>query len=130
MTSASGPPCRIVVVEDNDDTRELLQELLEMWGHEVQAVGDGIAGAARIIEVRPDVALVDMGLPGIDGFAVAERVSHALGRSTVMLVALSGFGSEDVKQKARLAGFDAHLTKPPELDALAELLSRVHVRSR
>lgn len=120
---------RIVIVEDNDDTRELLKELLEMWGHEVDAVGDGVAGAERIIAARPDVALIDVGLPGIDGFQVAERVCAALGRSAVMLVALSGYGSDDAKQRATQSGFDAHLTKPPELEALADLLRRVPGRA-
>jgi two-component system, sensor histidine kinase len=119
---------RIVIVEDNDDTRELLKELLEMWGHEVEAVGDGVQGAARIIDTRPDVALIDVGLPGIDGFEVAERVCSALGKKTVMLVALSGYGSDDAKQKATASGFDAHLTKPPELEALSALLQRVPPR--
>lgn len=116
---------RIVVVEDNDDTRELLQQLLQMWGHEVHVAADGHAGVQRILDKQPDVALVDVGLPGIDGFQVAERVRAAMGPGQVLLVALSGYGTEDAKERATSAGFDAHLTKPPDLEALSALLRRV-----
>jgi CheY-like chemotaxis protein len=113
---------RIVLVEDNDDTRELLWELLELWGHQVTAVSKGIAGAENIISTRPDVALVDVGLPDIDGFQVARRVRAALGPSEVLLVAVSGYGTEEMKRRAAASGFHRHLTKPPALSALAALL--------
>ena len=121
VIASNEPARRVVIVEDNDDTRELLRELLELWGHQVIAVGDGVGGAQSIISERPDVALVDVGLPDIDGFQVAKRVRGAIG-SEVMLVAVSGYGTEEMKQRARACGFDDHLTKPPELEVLAELL--------
>lgn len=123
------PGKRIVLVEDNDDARELLRELLELWGHQVTAVREGVAGAANIIAARPDVALVDVGLPDIDGFQVARRVRAALGPASVVLVAVSGYGSDDVKRKAAASGFHTHLTKPPELKALAALLEGLPRRS-
>jgi CheY-like chemotaxis protein len=101
---------RVVLVEDNEDTARLLQELLRRLGHEVQVASDGRVGRDLILSARPDVALIDLGLPELDGYQVAE----ALRRSSVStrLVALSGYGSPDVQARARRAGFDRHLTKP------------------
>lgn len=117
-------PKRIVLVEDHEDARELLRELLEVWGHEVTAVSEGVAGAAAIIAGRPEVALVDVVLPDIDGFEVARRVRAALGAS-VVLVALSGYATARAKRTALESGFSTHLTKPPDLSALELLLRRV-----
>ena len=108
-----GPrPQRVVVVEDQDDVREAMKALLEGWGHRVEAAPDGLSGVDLIVRSRPEVALVDIGMPGLDGYSVARRVRAELGSQSPRLVALTGFGREEDRERARRAGFDSHLTKP------------------
>ena len=118
-----GQARRIVIVEDNDDVRELLRLKLKRLGHAVDAVGDGHAGVVAIVDGKPDLALVDIGLPGIDGYQVAERVRETLG-TNVVLVAVSGFGQPEDKRKALDAGFDEHITKPADVQDIENLLAR------
>ncbi|MDB4927928.1 MAG: multi-sensor hybrid histidine kinase [Myxococcaceae bacterium] len=113
---------RIVIVEDNDDMSAILVAILEHSGHEVRAESDGLRGLARILAERPDVAIVDIGLQGIDGYEVARRVRAALGPAPV-LVALTGYGTEGDRLKALEAGFDAHMTKPVDIDLFERLLA-------
>jgi CheY-like chemotaxis protein len=110
-TRACPRPLRVVLIEDCDDVRDATRALLERSGHQVATAHDGPSGLALILGTRPDVALVDMGLPGIDGFEVAIRVRAALGQS-LRLIALTGFGQPHDRARAQAAGFDAHLTKP------------------
>jgi signal transduction histidine kinase/ActR/RegA family two-component response regulator len=117
-------PRRIVVVEDNADVRTLLQLRLRRFGHQVEVAEDGETGLQRITSNHPEVAILDIGLPGIDGYELASRVREALG-DDIYLVALSGFGQPEDKRRARDAGFDEHLTKPVDVKALEELLQRV-----
>jgi CheY-like chemotaxis protein len=105
-------PLRVVVVEDQDDVRDALVALLEGWGHRVEAAADGAGAVELIVGSRPDVALVDIGLPGLDGYSVARRVRAELGPGSPRLVALTGFGRDEDRDRARRAGFDTHLTKP------------------
>jgi CheY-like chemotaxis protein/two-component sensor histidine kinase len=115
---------RVVVIEDSEDVRELLRECIEQLGHEVLVAEEGLVGLALIIQVRPDLALIDVGLPGIDGYEVARRARAELGAQALRLVALTGYGGADVKKTAEEAGFDEHVTKPIEFERLRELLSR------
>jgi signal transduction histidine kinase len=114
---AAPPPslsrARVVVVEDGEDVRELLKELLEMEGHAVFTAEDGPTGVERILAVEPDVAFVDIGLPDFDGYEVARQVRASGSRTR--LVALTGYGQKDDRLHARRAGFDRHLTKPVSL---------------
>jgi two-component system, sensor histidine kinase len=111
--SRPGPPLRIVVIEDQDDVRDAMQALLEGWGHRVESASDGKSGIELILRSRPELALVDIGMPGgLDGYAVARRVRAELGPLSPRLVALTGFGREEDRERARRAGFDSHLTKP------------------
>jgi signal transduction histidine kinase/ActR/RegA family two-component response regulator len=128
VAQSDGQPRRIVVVEDNADVRDLLRLKLHRLGHEVHAVADGLAGVKTIVENRPDLALVDIGLPGIDGYEVAARVREEIG-GQVVLVAVSGFGQPEDKRKAHDAGFDEHLTKPADVNDIESLLSRLPPRS-
>jgi two-component system CheB/CheR fusion protein len=118
---------RIVVVEDNEDIRDTLEDLLRLDGHEVISAKEGIGGAERIVESCPDVAIVDLGLPGMDGYAVAKAVRAARGQR-VRLIALTGYGRREDRAEAAEAGFDRHLVKPVDHEvlsqALAELLTR------
>jgi CheY-like chemotaxis protein len=122
-------PQRILVVEDSQDARELLQECLQGLGHEVFVAQDGMQGAARLLELRPDVALIDLGLPGIDGYELARLIRAEPGGEKLFLAALTGYGGSNVKQMARDAGFDVHLTKPVDFAGLADLLARPRLRS-
>jgi signal transduction histidine kinase/ActR/RegA family two-component response regulator len=119
----TSPPRRIVIVEDNTDVRELLRLRLKRLGHDVHAVGDGVAGVETIVESKPHMALIDIGLPRLDGYQVATRVRSQLGRD-VVLIAVSGFGQPEDKRKAAEAGFDDHLTKPADVQDIESLLAR------
>jgi len=113
---------RILLVEDDADTREALKTLLELSGHHVAVAADGGEAVAHVVAYRPDVALVDIGLPEIDGNEVARRIRALLGAGGIFLVALTGYGGEAEEELARAAGFDAHFTKPVELSRLDRLL--------
>ena len=114
---------RIALVEDSADIREMTSELLTILGHEVHSAADGERGVELILSQRPDVALIDMGLPGLDGCGVAARVRARFDSSTIRLVAMTGFGLDSDRQRAREAGFDDYLVKPADLDALVRALS-------
>ncbi|HYF48283.1 MAG TPA: PAS domain S-box protein [Planctomycetota bacterium] len=117
---------RVLVVEDNADSRESLETLLSAWGHTVETAADGNEGVRKGIWFRPDIALVDLGLPGIDGYEVARQMREQLGQN-VMLVALTGYGQPEDRRRAKEAGFDLHLVKPANIEELERIVSsRVH----
>ena len=117
---------RIVIVEDNDDVREMLRYLLESVGHEVDEAADGVQGIAKVVQLRPDVALVDIGLPGLDGFEVARQLRASGAASQTLLIALTGYGLDKDREAVLAAGFDRHLTKPVEPDLLIQILHEHH----
>lgn len=114
---------RILIVEDSEDVRELLVECLQSLGHEVFSAADGGGGAERFAAVQPDIALVDVGLPDIDGYELARRIRAQPGGSRAHLVAVTGYGGAEVKREAELAGFDVHLTKPIDIQGLNAVLT-------
>jgi signal transduction histidine kinase len=123
LPASHAAPAQVLLVEDDADTREMLRLTLELAGHRVAVAGTGGEAIERASDVRPDVMLIDLGLPDIDGHEVARRIRAEVGRA-VFLVALTGYGrAEDVLQ-AEAAGFDAHLLKPATADALASVLVR------
>jgi CheY-like chemotaxis protein len=111
------------VVEDNEDMRDSMKELLIVLGHNVETADDGESGAELILRLEPDLAIVDLGLPLLDGFQVAARVRSRLGPDRVRLVAMTGYGQDADRQRSREAGFDAHLVKPADMNAVIEILS-------
>jgi signal transduction histidine kinase/ActR/RegA family two-component response regulator len=113
---------RVLVVEDNRDAQEALQCLLTLWGHEVLVAADGTSGYESAVALRPEVALIDLGLPGIDGYEVARKVRAALGSASPLLIALTGYGAPEQRSQALAAGFDLHIVKPVEPDRLSMLL--------
>ncbi len=121
---AGGAGRQVVIVEDAHDTRVSLQKVLELQGHEVHTAADGPSGLDAILQLRPDVALVDIGLPGLDGYQLAGQL-RAAGVQTY-LVALTGYGLAEDQQRAREAGFDAHLTKPPLMPQLLKLVAEAN----
>jgi signal transduction histidine kinase/CheY-like chemotaxis protein len=115
--------CRILLVEDNDDARQMLEMLLTLAGHEVIAAADGVGGLELAASRRPDIAVIDLGLPGLDGYEVARRLRAE--RADVGLIALSGYGQPADRRKARAAGFDTHVVKPVEPSHLAAVIASV-----
>lgn len=113
---------KIAIIEDNSDSRDMLYSLLRMDGYDVVAARDGIEGLELILQHQPDVALVDIGLPGIDGFEVARRVRASLGND-ILLIALTGYGREEDRRAVLTAGFNEHLVKPLDPDDLVKALS-------
>jgi CheY-like chemotaxis protein len=111
----------VLLVEDMLDGRATLRNLLELWGHQVETAADGRQGLEKGLAWRPDVAVLDIGLPGLDGYEVARRLRAALG-SRVVLIALTAYGSPEDRQRAFDAGFDYHLTKPASPYELRRLL--------
>jgi CheY-like chemotaxis protein len=114
---------RILVVEDNADFQELLAMSATAWGHEVDTASDGEEGLARILDTAPDLALVDIGLPGLDGHEVARRVRADPRGANVALVALTGYGSREQRAEALQSGFDCVLVKPVDPAVLQNVLS-------
>jgi PAS domain S-box-containing protein len=122
---AGSPPARsrrVLVIEDNDDAREMLRIVLVHAGHMVYEAADGPAGVMIATDARPDVALVDVGLPGLDGYEVARRI-RAGSNGSMRLVAITGYGQADDRKRALEAGFDAHLTKPVAPDDLIAVVA-------
>jgi len=115
--------CRVVIVEDLDDNRDLLKSLLELMGCAVVVAEDGLKGIAAIEQYKPDVALIDLGLPGLDGYEVARQVRQNLGNRNTFLAAVTGFGRTADVTEALQAGFDAHLLKPIDMAKLRQILT-------
>lgn len=113
----------VLVVDDNSDSAESLALLLSLSGHRTMVVQDGIAAVEAAERSRPDVVLLDLGLPRIDGFEVCRRIRAQAGGRQMTIVALTGWGQDEDRRKTREAGFDAHLVKPVDYDALMHLLA-------
>jgi PAS domain S-box-containing protein len=114
---------RILIVEDNNDARQMLRHLLELSGHEVHEADDGVRGLEQALVLHPDAVVIDLGLPGLDGYQVAQRI-RAAGRRDVVLIAVTGYGQREDRLRSSAAGFDAHLTKPVDPTAIDALLQR------
>jgi CheY-like chemotaxis protein len=111
------------VVEDEEDSRECLRLLLETDGHEVSLADNGADGLAKLATFRPDIALVDVGLPGMDGYEVARRARALPTGKQVKLIAITGYGGEKNSRLSQSAGFDLHITKPVSYEQLAKVFS-------
>jgi CheY-like chemotaxis protein len=120
---------RILVVDDNRDAADSLAEVLEAYGHDVRAVYGGEDALRVACESNVQVALVDIGMPTVDGFQVAERISHCEAGKDTLLVAVTGWGEKADRTRSKAAGFAYHLTKPVDFDALASLLAIAARRS-
>jgi PAS domain S-box-containing protein len=120
---ADAGPRRILAVDDNVDAVQALAVILQAAGHAVETAEDGESGAAKALAMRPEVVLLDIGLPDIDGYEVARRIRSASWGRDVLLVAITGWGRAADKRRASEAGFDAHLTKPVEPEALQRLIA-------
>jgi CheY-like chemotaxis protein len=117
--------CRILVVDDNHDAADSLSMLLDMYGAETRVANDGPAALAALGEFQPDVMVLDIGMPGMDGYELARRARAQPGGLGLTLIALSGWGQDEDRRRSKEAGIDHHLVKPVNLDALSSLLSGV-----
>jgi signal transduction histidine kinase len=128
MPSVSGARragrCRVLVAEDIPDAAEMMRLMIECMGHDVRVAADGVQAVAMAQEFDPQIALLDIGMPRMDGYEAARRIRTALGRR-VFLVALTGWGQEEDQRRAYSAGFDRHLTKPAEPAVLESLIASV-----
>jgi CheY-like chemotaxis protein len=113
------------VVDDNVDGAETLAMLLMMSGHTVETVHTGPEALKAAQTFQPDVMFLDIGLPGLSGYEVAQQLRSDSNIKGLILVALTGWGSEEDRRRARTAGFDYHLTKPVEIEKLQRLLSEI-----
>lgn len=130
---AAQPPVqtqkRVLVVDDNEDSCEMLALLIRHMGGDVRTVTDGESAVQEAARYAPDIILLDIGLPGIDGYETCRRIRQQLG-ANVTIAALTGWGQEEDKKRARNAGFDAHLTKPADPQSLEALLTGVSLSSQ
>jgi len=123
-------PKRILVVDDAADNRDTMEMLLTMYGHTVELAADGEEAVEKVLESRPDVAFVDIGLPKLSGYEVASEIRRRPGGDRIVLIALSGYGQPEDIRKALKAGFDAHLTKPVSSERFKQVLSELEKHKR
>src|SRR4051812_18643101 len=114
MASVDITPRRLLLVEDNHDARTILQMGLELYGYQVEPAADGFEAVRKALDWRPDVAVVDIGLPGLNGFQVAEELRAAYG-DDLLLIALTAYSDPERRRQAFESGFDVFLTKPADL---------------
>ena len=116
---------RVLVVEDNVDAAETMKMLLELCGHVVRTVHDGLAALEAALEYQPQVVLLDIGLPGLNGFEVAKRLRQQPSLGKIVLVAMTGYGELSARQRSEETGFDYHLVKPADFEKLQEILANI-----
>jgi CheY-like chemotaxis protein len=116
---------RILVVDDDVDAAESQRLLLTIWGYEARSAHSGTEALESVREFRPDVVLMDLAMPGLDGYQVAERLREMPDQVDTVLVAVTGYGQEDDLRRSWRAGFAHHLVKPVEPDELASLLDLI-----
>jgi two-component system CheB/CheR fusion protein len=121
-------PLRVLVVEDSEPLAVLLESMLEMWGHDVRTAGDGPAALEAARSFRPDVVLLDIGLPGMTGYDVAPQLRAEAPEEVFFITAMTGYDRAEHRRRSQEAGIDYHLVKPVEPDILAALLAKVELR--
>src|SRR5262249_34152547 len=114
---------RILIVEDNPDSRDGLRAWLELSGHEIHEAADGTTAVEMALSLRPDLMLVDIGLPGFNGYEVASRIRSSEIGGITTIIALSGYGESQHQIRARRAGFDDYIVKPVDPDRLNQLIA-------
>lgn len=123
-------PRRMLVVDDNPGSTQVLALLLKkFWGHAVETAHDGHAAVEAAERLAPEIVLLDIGLPGLDGYEVARRLRASPATAGALLVALTGYGGEDERRKALAAGFDEHLTKPAAAQDLERLFEHARLNT-
>jgi len=123
-------PLRILVVEDDPESLQMMGALLGLWGYEPRLVPAGPAALEAVEEEMPDIVLLDLGLPGMDGFEVARRLRGRPGGRDVFIAAVTAYRGEEHQRQAREAGFDRYLMKPVDIDTLRQLLCQTSAGDR
>jgi CheY-like chemotaxis protein len=118
----NGKSKRILLVDDNEDALEMMKEMLWSAGHEVRGATSGPSALEVVKDFQPDIAILDIGLPAMDGYELAARLRAALGAQTPLLMALTGYGQESDRARSRAAGFSLHLVKPLEASVLLQFV--------
>lgn len=116
-------PRRVLIVDDNDDAADSLAEVLRLTGHQVEVAYNGVQASQKVQEFNPEVVVLDLGLPTMDGFEIARRVREHSGSHDVTLIALTGYGQDEDRRNTREAGFDYHITKPADISLLRSLIA-------
>jgi len=119
-----------MVVDDNQDAANSLAMLLKLKGHEVRVAYSGMAALEMMKTYTPDVVFLDIGMPGMDGYEVARRIREIPGLAKVVLAALTGWGQQEDRRRTAEASFDHHLVKPPELQAVENILQDFELHSK
>ncbi len=122
---APGHARRILVVDDNLASADSLGLIIKLWGHECRVSHSGPDAIQEASVFHPDIVLLDIGLPGMDGYEVAQALRSRPGSNGVILLAMTGYGREEDRKRSRESGFDQHLVKPLDLDALEEILAHI-----
>ena len=122
-TTAAGRSLRVMVVEDNVDAAETLTMVLAACGHEIRSANDGHAAVRTALQFRPQVVLLDIGLPGLNGFEVAKLLREQPGLGEFVLIAMTGYGEVAARERSKAVGFDHHLVKPVDIDQILEILA-------
>ena len=116
-------PRKVLVVDDNDDAADSLADVLRLAGHDVQVAYNGVTAIEKNKQFAPDVVILDLALPTMDGFEIARRIRRERGHDELRLIAVTGYGQDDDRRSTRDAGFDYHVTKPPDLEVLLSLIA-------
>ncbi len=119
---------RILVVDDSSDSALTLGVILELQGHEIATANDGLSAIQLVSTWAPDVVLLDIGLPGMDGYQVARKLREGCTFDRLKLIALTGYGGDEVRSRAIQAGFDFHFVKPVNLEELVKVLATIRRR--
>ncbi len=125
-----GPCCRVLVVDDNRDAAATLSMILKRMGHEVRTAYEGETAVTQAEEFRPELVLMDLGMPKIDGYEAARRIREQPWGKRIFLVALTGWGAAEDRQRTKDAGFNSHLVKPVGMDILIRLLAEIPTREK
>jgi CheY-like chemotaxis protein len=123
-------PRRILIVDDNVDSAQSLAMLLEMSGHQAHTAHDGVEAVRCAERLRPDAILLDIGLPGQNGYEACRHIREQSWGKSVVLIALTGWGQEDARREAEVAGFDSHIVKPVDFEGLLRMLESLLARQR
>ena len=122
------PPLRVLIVDDNRDAAVLLGKLLSMLGNNTRVVHSGFEALEAAHEFKPEAILLDIGLPDMDGYETAKMIRETPEGKNVTIVAVTGWGQQEDRERARLAGFDHHVVKPADSKQLMEILSTVRAK--
>jgi PAS domain S-box-containing protein len=130
ITEPSGPSLRILVVDDNVDAAKMLSMLVRATGHDVQTAHDGPTAVQAVLDYRPDVVLLDIGLPKMNGYEVAKRIRSEPVLENVVLVAMTGYGQDEDRQRSQEAGFNHHLVKPGDFKDVQAILAAASEKAK